>query len=82
VRLLPSGKKVLVVDDVINAGSATLATLEEVRACGGTPVAVAALMIRAAARGDVAAKAGIPVESVIALDWNIWKAAQCPVCET
>lgn len=82
VRSLPSEKRVLVVDDVINAGSATLATLEEVRACGGTAVAVAALMIRVAARADVAAKAAVPVESVIALDWNIWKSAQCPVCET
>jgi orotate phosphoribosyltransferase len=81
-RPLVSGKRILVVDDVINAGSATLATLEEVRSCGGTPVAIAAFMIRKAAQPDVAAKAGIPVESMIALDWNIWKAAQCPVCES
>ena len=76
------GKRALIVDDVINAGSATLATLDEVRSCGGVPVAVAAFMIRSAGRADVAAKAGVPVETVMALDWNIWKAAQCPVCET
>ena len=82
VRTAINGKQILVVDDVINAGSATLATLEEVRSCGGNAVAVAALMIRNAARSEVAAKAGVPVESMFALDWNIWKAAQCPVCET
>lgn len=81
-RSLVSGKRIVVVDDVINAGSATLATLEEARSCGGVPVAIAAFMIRKAAQPDVAAKAGIPVESMIALDWNIWKAAQCPVCES
>jgi orotate phosphoribosyltransferase len=80
-RALINGKRVVIVDDVINAGSASLATLEDVRACGGAAVAVAALMIRAAARSSLAAKAGIPVESVLALDWNIWKSAECPVCE-
>ena len=55
VRPLLSGKRVVVVDDVINAGSATLATLDEVRSCGGVAVAIAAFMIRKAAQGDVAA---------------------------
>jgi len=46
------------------------------------PVAIAAFMIRKAGQAGVAAKAGIPVESMIVLDWNIWKAADCPVCES
>jgi len=82
VRPLISGKRIVICDDVINAGSATLATLEEVRSCGGVPVAIAAFMIRKAGQAGVAAKAGIPVESMIVLDWNIWKAADCPVCES
>jgi len=81
VRPLIGGKRVLICDDVINAGSATLATLEEVRSCGGVPVAIAAFMIRQAGQAGVAAKAGVPVEKMIVLDWNIWKAPDCPVCE-
>ena len=78
-RGLVSGKRVTIVDDVINAGSATLATLDEVRSCLGIPVAASALMIRAAARADVSAKAGVPVENLIDLDWNIWKPDLCPM---
>src|SRR5689334_8596827 len=39
------GRTVAIVDDVINAGSATRATLADLRTCGARPVAVGALLV-------------------------------------
>ncbi len=74
------GKTVAIVDDAINAGSATGATFAALTALGARPVAVGALLIL----GDTAlpffAANGLAVESVARLANELWKPAACPLC--
>lgn len=74
-----AGRRVAVVDDAINAGSATLGTAASVRALGGRLSVVGALLIL----GDPAsvASAGVPVEHVAALPTALWTVADCPLCD-
>jgi orotate phosphoribosyltransferase len=73
------GKRVLVVDDVVNTGLSARQTADAVRADGGNVVGVACLVHR----GNVdAAGIGVP-EYVYLLEYDIpnWPAAECPLCK-
>jgi orotate phosphoribosyltransferase len=74
------GRSVAIVDDVVNAGSATRATLADVRACHGRPVALGALLVLGDAAGELAAAEGLALESVATLANAIWEPADCPLC--
>ena len=71
---------IAIVDDAINAGSATRATFAVLTALGARPVAVGALLIL----GDTAlpffAANRIAVESVARLANELWEPAACPLC--
>jgi orotate phosphoribosyltransferase len=76
---LVRGKRVVVVDDVMNTGLSVKQTAETVRAAGGEVVAAACLVHR----GNVDAKGiGVP-EYVYLLEYDIpnWTAADCPLCK-
>ena len=74
------GQTVAIVDDAINAGSATRATFAALTALGARPVAVGALLIL----GDTAlpffAAQKLAVESVARLANELWEPAACPLC--
>lgn len=74
------GKEVVLVDDVINAGSAVRGTLAEVRACGARVVAVGALLVLGSAAPDFFAEQNLPIERIAALESNLWTPAECPLC--
>lgn len=76
LRPLVRGKRVAVVDDVVNAGSAVRATVADLRACGARPVAVGALL----ALGDTCPAFGLPFESLARLRSHLWAPADCPLC--
>jgi orotate phosphoribosyltransferase len=78
VRL--AGRRVAVVDDVINAGSATRATLSAVRAAGGHPAVLAAMLALGSTPAHVAVEAGLPLEPLATLENTIWAPADCPLC--
>jgi len=78
-RRLP-GRRVVVVDDVINAGSAVRATLAAVTLSGGKPVGIAALLRLGEAILSHAATAGLPVETLSVQDNSLWAPADCPLC--
>jgi orotate phosphoribosyltransferase len=75
------GLAVAIVDDVVNAGSATRATLADLRACGARPAALGALLVLGSGAADLAAAEGLALESVAALPNAIWEPAACPLCE-
>lgn len=75
---LAKGKRILVVDDVINTGHSVMQTLAAVRSAGATVPAVAALVHR----GNIDA-AGMCVDEYIYLaqcDIPRWPANKCPLC--
>jgi orotate phosphoribosyltransferase len=75
------GLGVAIVDDVVNAGSATRATLADLRACGARPVALGALLVLGSGAADLASAEGLALESVAGLPNAIWEPAVCPLCE-
>ena len=72
-----SGRKVAIVDDAINAGSAVSAAAEAILAAGGQVVAVASLLTLGAAPPEIA---GVPVRSLAAVPSELWPATTCPRC--
>jgi orotate phosphoribosyltransferase len=66
--------------DVINAGSATRATLIDLRECGARPVAIGALLVLGPGAADLAAAEGLALESVAKLANTLWAPADCPLC--
>jgi orotate phosphoribosyltransferase len=75
-----AGRKVAVVDDVINAGSATRATIADLRAAGATVVAIGALVVLGSPAGELAAREGLPLERVASLPNRLWEPSSCPLC--
>jgi orotate phosphoribosyltransferase len=77
---LLEGRRVFLVDDAVNAGSALLATLAALRVCGAVIVGCACLV----AQGDVAAAIAreheMPLTSLLNLERRLWTPEACPLC--
>jgi orotate phosphoribosyltransferase len=74
------GRAVAIVDDVINAGSATRATYAALTTLGARPVAVGALLILGETALPAFAANGLAVECVARLPNDLWEPAACPLC--
>jgi orotate phosphoribosyltransferase len=74
------GWRVAVVDDAVNAGTAVAACLEELRARGAVPAAVAALVALGEASEMVPARLQVPFYPASTVPSRAWPAAQCPLC--
>jgi orotate phosphoribosyltransferase len=74
------GRAVAIVDDVVNAASASRATLAELRDCGARPVALGALVTLGAAPEEFAEREGLALEPLATLPNTLWDAADCPMC--
>lgn len=74
------GKRVAVVNDVINAGSAVRGTLASLQRCGAVPIALGALAVYGNAAGELAATHGIPLEALSMFPNRIWEPRECPLC--
>jgi orotate phosphoribosyltransferase len=72
------GRRVLVVEDVLNTGGSVRDAVRAVRTAGGEVVAVSALCNRG---GVTAADLDVPVLlSLVELALDSWEAAACPLC--
>jgi orotate phosphoribosyltransferase len=74
------GRSVAIVDDVVNAGSATGATIADLRACDARPVALGALLVLGDGAARLADEEGLALASVGELPNAIWAPADCPLC--
>jgi orotate phosphoribosyltransferase len=75
---LVAGRRVLVVEDVLNTGGSVRDAVAAVRAAGGTMVGVAALCNRG---GVTATDLQVPaLLSLLELSLESWEAAACPLC--
>lgn len=73
-----AGRRVLVVEDIVNTGGSVRAAIRAVRAAGGEVVAVAALVNRG---GVPAAAVEAPaLVTLLELSLDSWDAAECPLC--
>lgn len=71
-------ERTLVVEDVVTTGGSALEVVDLVRAAGGDPVGVGALLDRS----DPAAppSLGVPLRALVALDAPTWPESECPLC--
>lgn len=74
------GRRVVVVNDVINAGSAVRGTLDSLAACDAKPVGVGTLAVYGEAAAALAAAHGVRLESLASFASEIWEPADCPLC--
>ncbi len=73
-----SGKRVLVVEDVLNTGGSVVKTIQAVRNAGGEVVVVGALCNRG---GVTAKELGVPyLVSLLHVKIDAWSETECPLC--
>ena len=74
------GGRVIVVNDVINAGSAVRGTLASLRALGAEPVAIGTLATLGGLPQKLAGAEGLPLLSLAAFEVEIYEPADCRWC--
>ena len=74
------GKRVAIVDDVMSAGSALRATMDEMSAHGAETAVVGALFVLGSKGADFFAQHGLALESVGQSPFEMWPADGCPLC--
>ena len=74
------GKRVAIVNDVINAGSAVRGTLASLKQCGAQPVAIGTLAVYGQAAGELAATHHLALETLASFPSRIWEPSACPLC--
>jgi orotate phosphoribosyltransferase len=74
------GKRMAVINDVINAGSAVRGTIDDLETCGATIVAIGSLVVLGEAAAQFAAAKNQPLEYVASLENPLWEPANCPLC--
>lgn len=80
LRTSLAGKRVAIVDDVINAGSAVSGTFADLQDCGATTVALGALLALGGKASEFAAQSGVQLESLGYLANTLWEPRNCPLC--
>lgn len=79
--LLPD-RRVAIVNDVINAGSAVRGTLNSLRRYRAQPVAVGTLAVLGDSAAALARHEGVPLETLAHLASDLWVPEECPLCAT
>jgi orotate phosphoribosyltransferase len=80
IRARLAGRRVAVLDDVINAASATRATVADLRSAGATVVALGALLVLGDRAVSYAEHEGVPLTFIESLPNRIWAPEECPLC--
>jgi orotate phosphoribosyltransferase len=78
---LVSGRRVLIVNDVVSAGSAVRGTLSSLNSAGAQVVGFASLVVLGESFPAFAAEQNLPLKALLQLPkTNLWDATQCPLC--
>jgi orotate phosphoribosyltransferase len=80
LRPVVKGRRVAIVNDVINAGSAVRGSFADLQNLGANVVAIGALLALGDAIHTFAAERGLPLELLQQLPNNLWTPEQCPRC--
>jgi orotate phosphoribosyltransferase len=74
------GKRVAIVNDVTNAGSAVRGTFFDLQALGAGVVAIGALLALGDAIADFATEHHVALELLERMPNNLWTPSECPLC--
>lgn len=90
LRRTVKGKRVAIVNDVINAGSAVKGTYADLidcgasdcgaNDCGANVVAIGALLVLGSAASEFVRTKQVALESLVQLPNQLWEKAKCPLC--
>ncbi len=80
LRARLAGRRIVLVDDAVNAGSALLATLADARRCGAKLAGFASLIALGDAATAIAARHREPFAHLVQLERSLWPASACPLC--
>jgi orotate phosphoribosyltransferase len=80
LRPLVAGKRIAIVDDVINAGSAVRGTYADLQACSARPVVMGSLLVLGTSASVFAANNGIALVSLGRHENSLWEPSTCPLC--
>ena len=74
------GKRVVIVNDAINVGSAVRGTFADLKRCEAEPVAIAALAALTPWVSRFAETNGVGLELLASLESEVWTPTACPLC--
>jgi orotate phosphoribosyltransferase len=74
------GKRVVIVNDVISAGSAVRGAFSDLQAIGANIVAIGALLALGDSIAGFASEHHIALELLDQMPHNLWTPSQCPLC--
>ena len=74
------GKRVVIVNDVINAGSAVKGTFTALQGCGAQVVGIGSLLLLGKAASEFASAHGLTLATLATHDNRLWRTADCPLC--
>jgi orotate phosphoribosyltransferase len=75
------GRRVAIVNDVINAGSAVRGTAANLAAHGAQLVGITCLLTLGPAAQDFARQLSVPLHQLATRDMNLWTPDECPLCQ-
>jgi orotate phosphoribosyltransferase len=77
---LLNGKRVAIVDDAVNAGSALRGTFHALVAAGAKPAVAGALIVLSETARPFLAANGLVLEGLVTLATPLWAPEVCPLC--
>jgi orotate phosphoribosyltransferase len=74
------GRRLLLVDDAVNAGFAWRSTLTDLDECGARVVGLAALVALGEGAAELARHRAVPLAVLAQLERGLWSPEDCPLC--
>lgn len=75
------GRRVAIVNDVINAGSAMRGTFDDLVSCGANVVGISALLVLGTLTLEYSSTKGVPLISMAQAPNHLWAPLECPLCK-
>jgi len=75
-------KRVVIVNDVINAGSAVRGTFAALEDCGASVVGIGALLVLGTAVSEFSTEKRVVLETLATLPNDLWQPPACPLCSS
>ncbi len=73
-------KRIAIVNDVINAGSAVRGTFDDLLNCDADIVAIGSLLVLGTSASEYSSSKNVALECLATLPNNLWKPVECPLC--
>jgi orotate phosphoribosyltransferase len=73
-------KRIGIIDDVINAGSAVRSSFAALQSCQAKPVVLGALLVVGNSLYEFCAGQHLALETITRLSSSLWAPAECPLC--